>query len=308
MPSGPDLEANTLLLKSPYLIPTGQRRASLIVLRGSDVGREFPLTASEVVLGRDIRLDVPIEDEMVSRRHAAIRRVGSAEDFRHVIRDLESTNGILVNNRKLTEVELRDGDRIILGETVLLYRVLDEIDIGYQDEIRKLVRYHELTGFLTLKEFYRMVRREMSAGAETAPFALLMIDVDNLREINTLYGHLAGGAVIRRIGELFRGVLEPEQAIGIYGGDEFVCLLPGARGQLAFDVAERLRTTVERDPFTFNDSRIPFTVCIGVAEFPMHGDRIQDLVQRADSALYRAKAQGKNRTVVYESASDSRSR
>ena len=153
-----------------------------------------------------------------------------------------------------------------------------------------------------------MVRREMSSGADAGPFALLMIDVDNLREINSLYGHLAGGAVIRRIGELFRGVLEPKQAIGIYGGDEFICLSPGTRGEEACVVAERLRTTVERDPFTFNDSRIPFTVCIGVAEFPMHGDRIQELVQRADTALYRAKAQGKNRTVVYESASDSRSR
>ncbi|MFN7951327.1 MAG: GGDEF domain-containing protein [bacterium] len=308
MPSGPDLEANTLLLKNPFLLPSGQRRASLIVLRGSDVGRELPLVAEEVELGRDVRLPIPIEDEMVSRRHAVIRRVGGADEFRHVIRDLESTNGILVNNRKLSEVELRDGDRIVLGETVLLYRVLDEIDIGYQEEIKKLVRYHELTGFLTLKEFYRMVRREMSAGSDARPFALLMVDVDNLREINALYGHLAGGAVIRRIGEVFRGVLTADQAVGIYGGDEFICLLPSTRRADAFDVAERLRLAVERDTLKLNDSRIPFTICIGIAEYPADGDRIQDLVQRADVALYRAKAQGKNRTVVYESASDSRVR
>ncbi len=308
VPSVPDLDAHTQLLKAPYLIPTGQRRASLIVLRGEDVGREFPLVAEEIVMGRDMRLDLPIEDEMVSRRHASIRRVGAAEEFRHVVTDLGSTNGILVNNRKLSEVELRDGDRIILGETVLLYRVLDEIDIGYQDEIRKLVRYHELTGFLTLKEFYRIVRREISGSEAGERFALLMIDVDNLREINTLYGHLAGGAVIRRIGELFRGVLAGEQAIGIYGGDEFICLLPGESGASALDVAERLRCTVENDPLAWNDSRIPFTVCVGMAEFPSHGTRIQDLVQHADTALYRAKTQGRNRTVVYEPSADSRPR
>ncbi len=308
MPSGPDLEANTLLLKNPFLIPSGQRRASLIVLRGGDVGRELPLAAEEVELGRDVRLPIPIEDEMVSRRHAVIRRVGETEEFRHVIRDLDSTNGILVNNRKVNEVELRDGDRIVLGETVLLYRVLDEIDIGYQEEIKKLVRYHELTGFLTLKEFYRMVRREMSVGAGARPFALLMIDVDNLREINTLYGHLAGGAVIRRIGDVFRGVLVADQMIGIYGGDEFICLLPGTRRSDAFDVSEQLRSAVERDRLELEGSRIPFTICIGVAEYPADGDRIQDLVRCADVALYRAKAQGKNRTVVYESASDSRLR
>ena len=136
------------------------------------------------------------------------------------------------------------------------------------------------------------------------------IDKDKVAENPGLlpYAHTAGGAVIRRIGEVFRGVLVADQMIGIYGGDEFICLLPGTRRSDAFDVAERLRTAVERDRLELEGSRIPFTICIGIAEYPADGDRIQDLVRRADVALYRAKAQGKNRTVVYESTSDSRLR
>ena len=299
-PSETDVSANTVRLERPYVPQSGSRRVSLIVIRGKDVGYEYPLSASQVTLGRDPGSDLTIEDEMASRRHADVRAVGSSGDAaRHVVRDLGSTNGTLVNNRKISEVELRDGDRIILGETILLYRVLDEIDIGYQDEIRKLIHYHDLTGFLTLKEFYRIVRRGMR-GSSSTRFSVLMVDVDNLREINGLYGHLAGSAVIRRIGELFRGQLIGDQAVGIYGGDEFVSYLPGASLEQGLEVAERLRLAVDRDELAFEGTRLPFSVCIGVSQYPDHGRRIQDLVRAADVALYRAKAQGKNRTVVFE--------
>lgn len=299
-PSETDVSANTIRLERPFVPATGSRRVSLIVIRGKDVGYEFPLDEAECVLGRDPTSDFTVEDEMASRRHSSVRVVGSsAAAVRHVVRDLDSTNGTLVNNRKVSEVELRDGDRIILGETILLYRVLDEIDISYQDEIRKLIRYHDLTGFLTLKEFYKIVRRGMR-GSKPPHFAVLMVDVDNLREINGLYGHLAGSAVVRRIGEVFRGELASDQAVGIYGGDEFICYVPEASLEKGLELAERLRRAVESDELTYEGTRLPFTVCVGVSHHPSHGTRIQDLVRAADVALYRAKALGKNRTVVFE--------
>ena len=137
------------------------------------------------------------------------------------------------------------------------------------------------------------------------PLALLVADLDLLREINNRYGHLAGDAVLVGVARVLRDHLRPEDLAARFGGEEFAVLLPDATEEEATAVAERIRSAVSDARFDVDTSSEPIsaTVSIGVASFPSHATTSADLIYRADVAAYRAKAQGRNRVVVANAAS-----
>jgi diguanylate cyclase (GGDEF)-like protein len=132
-----------------------------------------------------------------------------------------------------------------------------------------------------------------SAGYSTA---ILMIDVDYFKSINDSLGHQAGDEVLRAIAARLRAGTRPMDAIGRYGGEEFLIVLPEADLDGAIEASERIRSLVEELPIEFGDNRISVTCSIGCA---ISGDApeedIAELIYRADRALYRAKSAGRNR-------------
>ncbi|MFO7572554.1 MAG: diguanylate cyclase [Gaiellaceae bacterium] len=132
------------------------------------------------------------------------------------------------------------------------------------------------------------------------PAALLIADLDLLREINNRYGHLAGDVVLAEVARTFRAHLRPEDVAARFGGEEFALLLPGLTEEEAVEVAERIRIAVASASIDVDTSSEPIsaTVSIGVSGFPTHATTGRDLIHRADVAAYRAKAQGRNRVVV----------
>jgi diguanylate cyclase len=125
------------------------------------------------------------------------------------------------------------------------------------------------------------------------PFALLMIDIDKFKNINDTYGHQAGDYVLKELARLLKSQLRARDVIARYGGEEFAILLPGVSFSQAIRIAERLRRSVEKHLFKYNDQTIPVTISVGVAMMREGLDETA-LIERADKALYLAKKSGRN--------------
>ena len=133
-----------------------------------------------------------------------------------------------------------------------------------------------------------------------APFSLLLADLDLLREINNRFGHLAGDIVLAGVARVFRDALRPHDIVARFGGEEFCVLLPDTPETEAVAIAERIRRAVESASFEVETATAPIgvTVSIGLASAPTDATTARDLLHLADVAVYRAKAEGRNRTTL----------
>ncbi|WP_018132609.1 diguanylate cyclase [Effusibacillus pohliae] len=144
------------------------------------------------------------------------------------------------------------------------------------------------------RQHFEKTYREYSAKhvAQQKPFSVLMVDIDNFKQINDQYGHTAGDQVMRLVAATLLQVTRGADKVFRYGGEEFCILLPFTGKKQAEQVAERIRASIERseiDP--------PVTVSIGVAAFPENSDDPKQVLELADLALYEAKSKGKNRVI-----------
>ncbi len=132
--------------------------------------------------------------------------------------------------------------------------------------------------------------------------AVGMVDVDRFKLVNDEYGHRVGDVSLQKIAAVLRTAMREGDMIYRYGGEEFVAIFEGASGQDALIAAERLRMAVETTPITGDqlETVSPITVSIGLALLPDHGTDINELIQKADRAMYRAKEAGRNRVEVWE--------
>lgn len=152
-----------------------------------------------------------------------------------------------------------------------------------------------LTGAYNYRYFMRALAREMDRVRRTgSSLAVIMVDVDNLKEYNDRFGHLGGSAALKELAELMGRNTRSVDAVAKYGGDEFCVLLPESSWPGAEALAERLRSKVEEHLFE-GDGQRRLTVSMGLAVFPEEGTDPRDLLQSADRRLYQAKLAGRNR-------------
>lgn len=284
-------------------------RPALVFLRGEFLAAPIPLERDEVIIGRALEADVRINDARASRLHARITTEHDEEtkEARYLVTDLGSTNGTLLNGSPITEAPLRDGDKLTIGEHLLRFDLLDDIDREYQQQIHRLLGHDELTGLLTSKSFFSELRREAGrALREKLPFCVLMMDLDQFKEVNDNYGHLVGSQTLEEIGAIIIRSLRAGDVAARFGGDEFAAFLLNANYAQGMVAAERVRAGVEAHPFaatrrgsaglerTFN-----LTLSIGVAAYPEDSRDPIELVELADTALYHAKRNGRNKVSSY---------
>jgi diguanylate cyclase (GGDEF)-like protein len=153
------------------------------------------------------------------------------------------------------------------------------------------------TGLLNAQHFNRQLQAELDRARRfDHPLAVIMADLDLLREINNSYGHLAGDSVIIGLSRIIQEQTREYDLAGRFGGEEFALVLPETDLEAAMRFAERLRHTVEATPFLApaSDEIVRATVSLGVACFPEHGTTITELTHAADVALYEAKFRGRN--------------
>jgi two-component system, cell cycle response regulator len=286
-------------------------RPALVFLTGELIAVPIPLEREEVILGRELGADVRINDFKVSRRHAKICKTINLEthDVEYILTDFGSRNGTLLNGERVVMDTLQNGDKITLGDQMLRFDLLDEIDREYQMQIHRLISHDDLTGLLSSRSFFSELRREVErAKIEQRGFCVLMMDIDHFKLVNDTYGHLTGSKTIEQIGECIINCLRTGDAAARFGGEEFAAFLLEAEIGQALVAAERIRKEVENRAFNIMRHEGPsethhVTISIGVASFPDDSSDPIQLVEMADSALYRAKREGRNRVAAYRDLS-----
>ena len=129
-------------------------------------------------------------------------------------------------------------------------------------------------------------------------FSLIMLDIDHFKKINDTYGHLCGDEILKSLANLIKSCLRSMDIVARYGGEEFAVLLPETNGAEAYQTAERIRRSVEDTTFMGTEQGLRVTVSQGVATYPSEGvHERQDLIGKADGALYEAKENGRNKVI-----------
>jgi diguanylate cyclase (GGDEF)-like protein/PAS domain S-box-containing protein len=232
------------------------------------------------------------------------------EDRTRLIEELTS-QGILVNYE--LKVRRKDGIPIWVllnlrltvdeeGETLIEGIVVDntarklvEEELRRSEEtFRYLAQHDNLTGLFNTRFLYQRLN-EMISGGKEMPFSVVFMDMDNFKAVVDRFGHLNGSRALQEVAQTIRACLE-EPCFGVaYGGDEFVLVLPGFSKDQGLQKAEQIRASMRETPYLTSKGRdLSLTASFGVSAYPDDAADITELLGRADRAMFRIKAEGKN--------------
>lgn len=169
-----------------------------------------------------------------------------------------------------------------------------------QDTLRSQSIRDPLTGLFNRRYLEVSLERELARATRNAqPLAVLMLDLDHFKRFNDRYGHDAGDALLMRFARVLRDATRPDDVVCRYGGEEFTVILPATDVDAGRAYAERIRIAVSQIALVHHEQTLTdITSSIGLASFPLDARNGEELLRRADAALYRAKRDGRNRTTV----------
>jgi diguanylate cyclase (GGDEF)-like protein len=186
---------------------------------------------------------------------------------------------------------LRSGIRVLELQSGLL---------DAQEALRRHATLDHLTGLWNRRMILEQLDRELSrARREKSALVVAMVDIDRFKAVNDTHGHAAGDAVIRDTAAAIRSQLRESDVVGRYGGEEFLMLMPGCIAESGRVIAERVRKRIEAVPTLYGDLALSVTASFGLASTKVSGMEPLRLIEAADSALYRAKSNGRNRVEEY---------
>lgn len=248
------------------------------------------------------------------------------KDIINNLDNLSVQTGIAISNDKKTGYFPLINENSIIGAIVAksAHEQLDSREIEYLEqlasqtsttinranvyaEILKHATLDALTGFYNRRQMEERIKQETaSAKRKKTPLCAIMIDIDYFKSVNDTYGHAAGDFILKTASKIIRSQLREYDIASRYGGEEFAIILPFTKQEEAVMVAERLRKAVEsriiniENVNTKNDTRtIQITISLGIYSFK-ENDRPEDLLMKADKALYDAKETGRNKVIVYK--------
>jgi two-component system cell cycle response regulator len=205
------------------------------------------------------------------------------------------------NEPPLATEDVEFADAVIKAAVMAIQRA-QVIETAKSENARLEVLAHTdpLTQVVNRRALFTRLGAELDrAKRYQSVMSVLMLDIDHFKDVNDTHGHLAGDDVLREVAGLLQSAIRSVDVVARFGGEEFVVVLPETPLAGAVTFAERIRAQIEMHPFCPEQGPFSITVSVGVAAFPSEGvESIEDLFARADDALYRAKAEGRNAVAV----------
>ena len=223
-----------------------------------------------------------------------------AEDYVNIIRDDSGIplyfEGSLVdiNDRKKSENDLREMNKSLQLAHLELQQMFEHEQV--------LARTDGLTGQINRRYFFELAIREFNAGVRyQRPLTIILFDIDGFKQVNDTFGHALGDKILMQVAFVTAAQVRDVDVLARYGGDEFIILLPQTSEEKAFLIAERIRESVAAMGLDVENSPFIVTLSMGIAEivYTPQDASIEDVIRRADQALYQAKKNGRNHTVIY---------
>ena len=191
---------------------------------------------------------------------------------------------------------LRTRVKSLVKKKALLDRLCDKYEMAVHSAITD-----KLTGLYNRRYFDHFLDFEIKrTSRQKTSLALLMMDIDNFKQINDTLGHLFGDKILNKLGDIIKSIIRETDLAARYGGEEFSVVMSNTGLEDATDIAERMRKEISS--YNFDITKGPTTVSIGISLYPSDSTSLQDLLSNADRALYRAKNEGKNRVCVYSNS------
>ena len=179
-------------------------------------------------------------------------------------------------------------------QRVKLYKQMEQVAIT--DSLTNVhTRRHVMSRLQ--EEWQRSVSKKIN-------LSFLMIDIDHFKSFNDQYGHLTGDQILREIAQYIQDSIREIDVPGRYGGEEFCVILPDTDTEGAYYVAERVRSTTEEAILKVYDMELKVTLSVGVSSFPQDAKTIEELIDKADWSLYKAKRSGRNRVCTFSGFED----
>jgi len=259
------------------------------------IGKELPGLAAQrkrTVVSENAQLDIRAWTDIFikDRLKATISLPIIAKGELQGVLTLISKKAYKLNSREIKFLESITDQMAVVMENAKLHQ-----------KTIKLSRTDNLTGLFNSRYFEEILQRQLNwAKRKNLVFSVLMLDIDDIKRINDMYGHDSGDLVLRKFAQVLRNNLRETDFYARYGGDEFVVLLPDTDEDMAKTVAGKIKKELSMTTiFGFEDSPM-ITSSIGIAIFPRAASTMVSLIKAADLAMYRAKQDGKNKICVFE--------
>ncbi|HCE66117.1 MAG: diguanylate cyclase [Geobacteraceae bacterium GWC2_55_20] len=172
-----------------------------------------------------------------------------------------------------------------------------------RQEVERLSLTDEVTGINNMRNFFLLSNiQEKLAKRYIRPYAICMIDADNLKKVNDKHGHLAGTLLIQKVAQMITDNIRGSDICARYGGDEFVIMFNETGKEEVAGAVERIVSGMAAAPFDFEGTSIQTTLSAGLAGYPEDGDDVRTVMANADEAMYHSKRNGKNRLTIFSDA------
>jgi diguanylate cyclase (GGDEF)-like protein len=284
------------LRRKPITQPeTAENECCLVQIYPPDVIEGMLLLeAEEFSIGRSPDCDLPLFDNSVSRQHAMLVRGPEG----YVVRDLDSTNGTLVNESVIeSDCALRSGDTVRIGSFLFRFLSADSVETQYHETVYSALTRDALTGTMNKRYLMEAMNREISRSTRAKmELSVVMLDIDHFKSVNDTHGHLVGDEVLRTFGKRVGDICRSDDLLARYGGEEFCLLLAATGREEAREMADRCRRAVADAPFDTAAGPLKISASFGFACLdPDEPKTSNGLLEAADQQLYEAKRSGRNR-------------
>jgi diguanylate cyclase (GGDEF)-like protein len=288
-------DADQTLRRQPTATADSESQQSCLVqIYPPDVVGGMKLIDRETIrIGRDCGADISLADSSVSRSHAIVCRT----DQGYVVRDLDSTNGTLVNGEPIVERPLRSGDTLGIGSFLFKFLSAGSVEVQYHETVYGALTRDALTGTMNRRYLTESMQREIARSIrQQLVLSVVMLDIDHFKHVNDTHGHLVGDEVLREFGVRIQAVCRDDDMLARYGGEEFCLMLSATEREEALAMAERCRLAIADIPFVTGSGPLAITASFGLGCMD-RGESLEPtaLIQRADAQLYQAKTTGRNR-------------